>query len=374
MKKSVLLGTTALVAAGMMAGDALAADPVSLSVGGYYRNAFVQILDEADGDGQGGDGFQDSFIKQDVEVHFLGETTLDNGLTVGVNIQLEAQTNADQIDETWAYISGSWGQLRVGVEDGVAYNFGYIGPYAGNFGQFTPYFTMTNIGNTAGFISPTGGSQYNTNFSVHNFYDGDSPRLYYTTPDFNGFQLGVSYAPDTTEDTNSPVVDSSIGGVSNLWDVAIGYSGEFSGVSVGLSGGYSHYHFDTTTIDPESWSVGANFGFGNWTLGGHYGEADGDTGGTLELEVWDVGLKYASGAWAVALGYSQGDWGAAGSGLQDDELSSLVLGVDYSMGPGISLGGAVSYNDLDNNAEFNGGAVLPDANDIAVGVSLTVDY
>ncbi len=131
---------------------------------------------------------------------------------------------------------------------------------------------------------------------------------------------------------------------------------------------------ETTTIDPESWSGGANFGFGNWTLGGHYGQADGDTGGTLELEIWDVGIKYASGPWAAALGYSQGDWGAAGSGLQDDQLSFLVLGVDYSMGPGISLGGAIAYNDLDNNAEFNGGAIFSDADDISVGVSLTIDY
>jgi predicted porin len=374
MKKSVLLGTTALVAAGLAAGDAFAADPVALSVGGYYRTSFVQILDDADNEGQGGDGFQDSFIKQDVEVHFSGSTTLDNGLDVAVRVELEGQTAGDQIDETWASLSGSWGMLRVGVEDGVAYNFGYVGPYAGNFSHYSPYFNMTSVGNTPGFISATGGSQYNTNFSVHNFYDGDSPRLYYTTPDFNGFQLGVSYAPDATEDTNSPVVDSSNGGVSNIWDFALGYSGEFNGVSIGISGGYGMYHFDNTTIDPESWSFGANFGFGNWTIGGSYQNADGDTGGVLELELWEVGIKYASGAWAVALGYSSGEWGAASSGLQDDELSTLTLGVDYSMGPGINIGGAISYSDLDNNAEFNGGATLQDADDIALGVSLTVDY
>jgi predicted porin len=366
MKKSVLLGTTALVAAGL-AGEAMAADPVALSVGGYYRTSFVQILDDADNDTQGGDGFQDAFIKQDVEVHFSGSTTLDNGLDVAVRVELEGQTNGDQIDETWASLSGSWGMLRVGVEDGVAYNFGYVGPYVGNFSHYSPYFNMTSVGNTPGFI----GTGYNTNFSVHNFYDGDSPRLYYTTPDFNGFQLGVSYAPDTTEDTNSPVVDASDGGVSNLWSFAGGYSGSFNDVSIGISVGYDMYHFDNTAIDPESWSVGANFGFGNWTLGGSYQDADGDSGGTAELTLWEVGIRYASGAWGVALGYSNGEWGTAGSGLSEDELATLTLGVNYSMGPGIDVNGAISYSDLDNNTEFGAGS---NADDIAIGIGLTVDY
>jgi hypothetical protein len=381
MRKSTLLSTTALVAVGFIAGEAYAADPVALKVGGYYRTSFVQILDDADGDGEGGDGFQDAFVKQDVEVHFDGQTALDNGLTVGIHVELEGQTNADQMDLTWAFVEGSWGHLRIGVEESVAYKFGYIGPYVGNFSHYSPYFNMTSVGNTAGFITPTGGSNYNTNFSVHDFYDSNSPRLIYMTPDLNGFQLGASYAPDSVEDTNSPVVDASnnVGGgsgISNIWDFVLTYAGEFNGVSVGLSGGYSMYSPEQVTDDPEAYSFGASFGYNGWRFGGSYQDANASngTGAFLELELWEVSIAYAWDGWGVALGYSSGDWGASGSGLKDDTLSTATLGVNYSIGPGIDVNGGLSYSDLDNNAEFNGGAFFPDAEDISIGIGLTVDY
>lgn len=368
--KRALLGTTALVAVGVAAGPTFAADPVSLAVGGYYRTSAVQIIDDDDGAGQGGNGFQDTFITQDVEVHFTGETTLDNGLTVGVNIQLEGETNGDQIDETWAYVSGSWGQLRIGQEDGVAYNFGYIGPYAGlNFSAFTPWFNMTTVGNTSGFAPGPG---YNTNFSVHNLYDADSQRIYYTTPDFNGFQLGVSYAPDTSQDNVSPFVPLTTDNTSNIWDFALGYSGEFSGVTVGLSGGYSRYDVEISPAEPEAWSVAANFGSGPWSVGGSYQNADVDNAaGFIELELFEVGVAYASGPWLAALTYSNGDWGISGTGTNEDTLQTLVLAVGYVLGPGIHVDAGLGYSDLDNDTA---GGFGPDADSISIGLGLGIDY
>jgi outer membrane protein OmpU len=39
--------------------------------------------------------------KSDSEVWFKGLTTLDNGLSVGINVQLEANSTGDQIDESF---------------------------------------------------------------------------------------------------------------------------------------------------------------------------------------------------------------------------------------------------------------------------------
>jgi hypothetical protein len=47
--KKVLLGSTALVAAGLIAGDAAAADGVKLSLGGYYRGVAGVMFDDFDG-------------------------------------------------------------------------------------------------------------------------------------------------------------------------------------------------------------------------------------------------------------------------------------------------------------------------------------
>src|SRR5262249_47516984 len=57
---------------------------------------------------------RDYVFKQDVEVYFLGETNLDNGLTVGARVELEGQTSGDQIDAVYAYFSGGFGEIRFG--------------------------------------------------------------------------------------------------------------------------------------------------------------------------------------------------------------------------------------------------------------------
>ena len=44
--------------------------------------------------------------KHNSEICFIGQTTLDNGLTVGVNVQIEANTEADQVDETYLFLQG----------------------------------------------------------------------------------------------------------------------------------------------------------------------------------------------------------------------------------------------------------------------------
>src|SRR5690348_8186303 len=100
--KHVLLGTTALVAAGLVASNAHAAQGVQLGIGGYYAAAAGLILSQSASGDDPGAHTRDIVFRQDVEVHFKGETTLDNGLTVGARIELEGQQSNDQIDEVWA--------------------------------------------------------------------------------------------------------------------------------------------------------------------------------------------------------------------------------------------------------------------------------
>lgn len=380
--KKLLLGTTALVAAGVLTGQAQAADPVSLSLGGYYRTAIGAVFDGDEDNaatGEGGVGRHSYYHEQDVEVHFTGETTLDNGLTVGVNIQLEGQTQGgDQIDETWAFVSGSWGQLRVGDEDSVTYNFAYIAPYVGLFGPTTPWFAFSNAGNTAGNI--IGAS---TNFEIFDLA-GDATKLYYTTPDFNGFQLGVSYAPDGSQDGRSnPNGDgcfgcgpgSSNGTLEDIWAIALGYSGDFQGVTIGFSAGYEDAQSENGTAgtpgtaDPETWGLGLNLGWGNWAFGGMYQDGDTDNN-SFDYEVWDIGVTYKVGAWGIGLGFSQANAGDA-PGVTADQNDVWQLGVDYSMGPGISVSGALSYNDFNNNTA---GGTGPDYGAMSAMLGMTIDY
>ena len=114
MKKAIL-GTTALVAAGAFAtSPASASDKIQLGVGGYMQSTyFYQDSDEPAGTAS---RISDR-VTQEGEIHFTGETTLDNGLKFGVNVQLEAYQATDQVDETYIYVEGSFGRVLLGSEN-----------------------------------------------------------------------------------------------------------------------------------------------------------------------------------------------------------------------------------------------------------------
>ena len=104
--KRLLLGSTALVAAGLVAGAADAAEKITLGVGGYYRAAFG-VVNEDDDTGDAGDNRDSHAIAQDAEVHFKGSTKLDNGIEVGARIELEGRSgDPDPIDERYIYFQG----------------------------------------------------------------------------------------------------------------------------------------------------------------------------------------------------------------------------------------------------------------------------
>ena len=89
--KKLLLGSTALVVGGLMAAPAMAADPIKMGVGGYYT--FYGAAGNIDptyamnGSVTNYKGF--AFI-QEGEIHFIGQTKLDNGTSVGLTVELEA--------------------------------------------------------------------------------------------------------------------------------------------------------------------------------------------------------------------------------------------------------------------------------------------
>ena len=81
--KKILYGTTALLAAGMISSAANAAEPLKLQLGGFAD----WMVGYADQDGQfeatqGTTKYNAVDVRGDVEVHFKGESQLDNGLTV----------------------------------------------------------------------------------------------------------------------------------------------------------------------------------------------------------------------------------------------------------------------------------------------------
>ena len=100
--KKYLIGTTALVGVGALAAsgaaqDANAAEPLSLSIGGYFQTS-LEIRDEDDSTGEPGANIQDFNIINEGEIQFTASTTLDNGIGVKVRIEYEAHNQ-----DVWKY-------------------------------------------------------------------------------------------------------------------------------------------------------------------------------------------------------------------------------------------------------------------------------
>lgn len=334
MKKAIL-GTTALVAVGALAvAPASAAEKIKLGLGGYMHSTY--FYQDADDTGATSSRASDR-VTHEGEVFFLGETTLDNGIKFGINIQLEAYTTGDQIDETYIYVDGSFGRVLLGSEDSAAYLMHYTSPNP------TPMFYADSPN-----IYPSG--QVIT--TRPNMF-ADTDKLTYFTPRFFGFQLGASYVPDGTSETASagnsqyqaPNYDA---GLDRGWSAAANYVNKFGGVDLALSAAYQEA--DVTAVgateDQSEYAFGASVGFAGFTIGAGYG-VDRDIGGIsgTDSDQWSAGVNYGMGPWSVGVQYAEQTNEAPLTA--DMDMSTWVIGGSYILGPGITAFGGVQIDDND---------------------------
>ncbi len=364
MKKS-LYTTTALVAASVaVASPALAEnEPVTLGLGGYYNTYFgFGDVDDSSGRDWGSTG-----LFADGEVHFKGSTTLDNGITFGVQIELEAFQSGDQIDENYAFISGAFGRFVIGGENTAAYMMQYAAPNVGvpiNSGWITSFIPAPTSQTTA-FRTP----------SLSTYIDlvNDDHAITYYSPRFSGFQIAASYVPAATvngEGKNSPVLADKNTEDHDVFSVGANFVESFNGFDVAIAGGYKVAQAaNGSGEDPQQFNAGINLGYAGFTVGGSWAREDSDrvtaSGGRVDGNSYDVGVSYATGPWSVGVNalYSdvQGNPAAVVGGrvndTRNDELLAVKGAVAYSVGPGITASASVLYAEWDGAAEDVDGIV-----------------
>jgi len=360
--KKVILGTTALVAAGaFVAGPASAAEKIKLGVGGYMQSTyFYQDTDEPAGTA---DRISDR-VTQEGEIFFTGSTTLDNGLKFGVNVQLEAYQATDQIDETYVYVQGSFGRVLLGSEDSAGYLMHYTSPSP------VPMYSADSAN-----IYPTG--QGNT--TRPNMF-ADTDKISYFTPRFAGFQLGASYVPNADSESGqasqyaAPAFES---GRDRGYSIAANYVNKFNKVDVAISAGYQHADTVVGTVgtvvfggeDQTEYSFGTSVGFAGFTVGGGYSK-DNDINGVNnnDSKAWSAGLKYGMGPWAVGVQYSKTTLQPAAGG--DTDQTTWIVGGQYTLGPGITAFGGIQFDDNDLTAS-TAGRIAGETSTFFVGTALS---
>ncbi len=359
--KKALYGTTALFAAGaLMASPAAAEEKIKLGVGGYWQTVLSWTdQDNVDRVGTGSTNFKEDAVRQEGEIHFTGETTLDNGITFGVNIQLEGVTQSDQIDESYLIVQGSFGRVLVGAENSAPYLMGYIAPSVA-LGVNSPNFFLFQ--DVAGNASDLGASVLIPDVSagtstVVDFTTSDSNKLTYFTPRFAGFQIGLSYTPNTDEpggDRQSSGLRTSgdIGDVNRVWSGGINYVNSFGNFDVAVSAGgaYGTNEADgpaETYDDYENYGFGLNLGYAGFTFGGSYYHSNNAIDDDGDTDAFDIGISYETGPWGVSFTYLHSETEIR---VDDDENENdhFELGLSYALGPGITAVASGQYRDEDN--------------------------
>jgi len=344
--KAALLQTTTLVAAGLILSTdpASAAEKLKLSVGGFAEQWFgyTDIDDEGNND-LDLTGFD---VKSDTEIHFVGSTKLDNGLEVGINVQLEGNSNSgDQIDESYLTLRGKFGQIDIGDENSALYKTHVAPKEYGmgiNSGDTVDWELTgaTSISNGGYFRAPFGGTY------IEPVRANDSTKLTYYTPRIEGLRLGISYSPDSNQDDNTQFDRNT--GFSDGVMASIDVRREFSGVTVAASAGYGTFLETTSGQDePEVYAFGLTFDYGGLQVGGSF--AGFNDSGVNDGDGYTLGASYDFGQYGVSLTYLHGERdgldGSTAPGTVQADRDTIALGGQYILGPGVSAQATLGYSE-----------------------------
>jgi hypothetical protein len=300
-------------------------------------------------------------IMQEGEIHFIGQTKLDNGTSVGLTVELEgwdpnpgisgqggvaAPSNA-QIDEAFMFAFGDWGRVEVGSRDAATYRMYYGTPSA-----FIGWGAIQHNHNWQNSSVITNNKAYGRTMATTITPQWqDANRINYFTPRFAGLQIGVGYAPKlnatsgnygSTGIISGPGNPAGVCGYNNavnqnncptadyawqdLFDIGANYLNKFGDVTVALYGAFAYASFvpgygpigGVNTASPanmitganlsswKQWVVGAQFGYAGFTVGGALGYDNNGLGGNYytgsdnDTRFYTAGIMYETGPWQMS--------------------------------------------------------------------------
>jgi len=414
--RKALYGTTALVAAGVAAGTAEAASALKLDITGFYRNTIGAqwgnspnaITTFGSFVSYGDAGRTTESMRQEIRVNFTGETTLDNGITVGVLVGLNGENVAkvgdeEQIYNAYAYFNGTFGQIRIGETDSALVTNCVLDPgnVTWNFGVNSPWESYSDVGRAANppgappapFNGPTFGVAPVGSIGTCYGIETRGNKFEYFSPIFDGFSFAASFTPEGnsrlaggglaygTNVANDPVND--------VLSVYANYSRQFSGwkLTAGLGGEWSFTSLTTgganSSHKAAMYSGGFQVGFGdNWNVGAsgayyqdyaHDGYAA--TFASLSDDAWVVtaGLNHTIGDWAFGLEGMYSQWQELAKTTQET-IWGLSLNGTYALSDSIDLEGQIAYTAADYGNVGIFGTSIPAVHGFEVDFGTNISY
>ena len=332
--RSRSLALLSALLAGTAASPTLAAERLQMQIGGEY----IQYFGYADNDGAVGGDFTGFDIKTDATLLFGGDVTLDNGLQVGVEVGLDAQSSGDdQIDGSYVWLEHGFGRLEIGSADSAAVLMHYAAPDVG---------LGINDSDLTDWIANPSGGDADSAFQSTYLYVGDdkATKISYFTPRFEGFQLGASYAPEYARDDNAQPAGAIY---RNGFALGANFVRSFGEVDVALAAGFVRAErpdgSPAGVDNAEGYSVGGNIGYAGFTVGASYADTKGNASGGTDAGVsfdgrgYDLGVAYAFDAFEVSLSYYNGKVADSTASAGDSTHETVMLSGNYEVGPGVNV-------------------------------------
>jgi len=391
--KKLLLVTTAIAGVAFMSAPASAA--IDLDVGGYFRGYVVS----ADNDLP--NVYEEEF-RRDSELHVSGETTLDNGLTVGAHAEMNIANNdgvSDSVDadEMYAYFSSGFGRINLGVEDGAAYLLQVEAPSAdANIdGMVTSIEGISDSSMNLDLVAIEAFTQTKVQYGQRDFSESD--RITYMSPKFNGFQAGVSYTPRPNVTSAAGAMNSADNTVAGIFSVDTGvavtntasqykdpievsarYDGEYQGFGFAIGAGYSKADLEArvvetlASVDVDTLGVASGTSLGATATDGYWQRDDVDTynaGMNIMFQNFSLGGSYMKSETTLGTDFDVTAAAALTVDTADLERETYVIGAAYDNGP--YHVGASYLNQETTQDAFLGGATA--VTDDMTGVTEEVD-
>lgn len=411
--KNILLATTGLFGAALLATAATAATP-KVTLGGFSDFQAGFTSDDRDNLTQGTVATTDDTSTRDVgfrndneiSVHVDGVT--DGGLGYGAVIDLEADINDDTDNQgtnaarTFTYLSGKWGKVELGGNKGAAattrVDASTLAAATGGInGAWTNFVNGTGagvsqLGGTAGFVTQSKlYTEHGSTTDVGDESTYNATKLTYYTPRFSGFQAGVSFTPDLQDRGQSNSRTDKIAGApgvdayGNIFEAGLNFENQFAnGVKLALSltgetgdadEGSAVAGNSDEREDLRAYAVGGLVGYQGFSLAASYGNWDdsGQTNGlNNESDYWTVGGGYEVGPFGLSITYLkstvEADVGNVAAGRDyENDFRNVVLGADYKLAPGLTPYAEVSFY------EFDDGRTEAEAGAVGAGTGATFD-
>ena len=353
-----------------------AQNALSVRLGGFFDFSMAAIQDDLDrgrtrNDNFGGTARQARSrydFRNDLELNVFVDGRAANGMTYGAVIEFQMDNGSSgggsgttvDLDEAYLFLSfPNLGTLRMGQEDSAASLLQVRAPSAG---------LIASDGDWYDFINTTSQNVFG-NYMLSGINDGsDATKIVYLSPQFAGFDFGLSYAPNTGEGERDQLstgtsLQRDRTSLENEVSAAIRYRGTFG--PVGVNAGFGAMMADSGRLTAtgeavavraqqvNAYTVGATVSAYGFAFGGEYtwGAYNGSSAGRAALAAglddsqhWLIGATYTMGPLLIGANYGQGKQDNGTSRVNgaivdrgDRTHTAWGIGAVYTLAPGLGV-------------------------------------